>query len=94
MTRKTFVQRSMLAATALATAPLFSMAGQNTSDEPLPADKVKEFVIAGHGDLPKVKTMLAEMPTLLYAAWDWKNGDFETALEGAGQWVIKKSPIT
>jgi hypothetical protein len=28
--------------------------------------------------------MLAELPTLLYATWDWGNGDFETALEGAG----------
>ena len=24
------------------------------------------------------------MPTLLYSCWDWKHGDFETALEGAG----------
>jgi len=55
-----------------------------TAVDPLPAEKVKEFVIAGHGDLPKVKSMLTEFPTLLYATWDWGNGDFETGLEGAG----------
>ena len=52
--------------------------------EPLPQEKVKQFVIAGHGKFDEVKTMLVEFPTLLYATWDWGNGDFETALEGAG----------
>ena len=28
--------------------------------------------------------MLLELPSLLYATWDWGGGDFETALEGAG----------
>jgi len=32
----------------------------------------------------RVKEMLGETPTLLYATWDWGGGDFETALEGAG----------
>ena len=31
---------------------------------PLPIDLVKEFVIAGHGDFPKVQAMLKETPTL------------------------------
>lgn len=59
---------------------------QNTipAIDPLPADLVKEFVIAGHGNFQKVKEMLNATPTLLYAAWDWGGGDFETALEGAG----------
>lgn len=65
---------------------------------PLPAQLVKDFVIAGHGKLDVVKTMLAEHPTLLNACWDWKNGDFETALEGAGhigykegaRWLIEQ----
>jgi hypothetical protein len=52
--------------------------------DPLPEDKVKEFVAAGHGNFDKVKTMLQEFPTLLYAAWDWADGDFETAIEAAG----------
>jgi hypothetical protein len=45
---------------------------------------VKEFVLAGHGNFDKVKSLLQAFPTLLYAAWDWADGDFETAIEGAG----------
>lgn len=52
--------------------------------DPLPSEKVKEFVVAGHGNLDKVQSLLLEFPTLRYAAWDWADGDFETALEGAG----------
>jgi hypothetical protein len=44
---------------------------------------VKRFVIAGHFSLPKVEDFLATEPTLINAAWDWGNGDFETALGGA-----------
>ena len=44
---------------------------------------VKQFVIAGHGQLDKVKEMLAAQPALINAAWDWGSGDFETALGGA-----------
>jgi ankyrin repeat protein len=50
----------------------------------LPADLVKDFVIAGHGNLQKVKDLLSQQAGLLNASWDWGNGDFETALEGAG----------
>lgn len=45
---------------------------------------VKEFVIAGHSDLEKLKQMLDFTPGLLNSSWDWGAGDFETALEGAG----------
>jgi hypothetical protein len=45
---------------------------------------VKEFVIAGHVDLEKVKVMLQQTPSLLNAAWDWGGGDFEMAIGGAG----------
>jgi hypothetical protein len=44
---------------------------------------VQEFVIAGHGNLDKVKQMLAAQPGLLNAVWDWGGGDWETALGGA-----------
>ncbi len=49
----------------------------------LVAEQVKEFVIAGHGNLERVKAMLGEEPRLINAAWDWGGGDFETALGGA-----------
>jgi hypothetical protein len=45
--------------------------------------RVKRFVVAGHFNLPAVKKMLAEDPTLINGAIDWGNGDFETALGGA-----------
>lgn len=52
--------------------------------DPLPAEKVKDFMAANHNSLEKVKILLREFPTLLCATWDWGGGDFETALEGAG----------
>ena len=45
---------------------------------------VEEFVIKAHGDLERVKEMLAQEPGLINATWDWGGGDFETALGAAG----------
>jgi len=50
---------------------------------PFEVTKVKEFVVAGHSNLPRVKAMLAETPKLVLASYDWGAGDFETALGGA-----------
>jgi hypothetical protein len=50
---------------------------------PIESGLVKQFVIAGHGNLDKVKEMLATQPALINATWDWGGGDFETALGGA-----------
>lgn len=50
---------------------------------PLDLKLVAAFVGAGHNNLPRVKEMLAEEPTLVFAAWDWGGGDWETALGGA-----------
>jgi uncharacterized protein len=47
------------------------------------AEQMKAFVIAGHGNLERVKTMLEGQPELLNAAFEWRPGDFETALQGA-----------
>ena len=87
MNRKQFFLKTVLSGGAIACAPLvdFSQAvQQQPKPDPLPAEKVKEFVIAGHGDFTKTKQLLSELPALLYATWDWGGGDFETALEGAG----------
>lgn len=85
MNRKFFLHNSIVTAAGILNMPLVSLAKTSIPfTDPLPAEKVKEFVIAGHGNFEKVKTMLSEMPNLLYATWDWGNGDFETALEGAG----------
>jgi hypothetical protein len=89
MKRKSFLQQLAVGASGVISIPFF-LHGQTTSSknspkgDPLPAEKVKEFVTAGHSDLSKVKSLLAEFPTLLYATWDWGGGDFETAIEGAG----------
>lgn len=85
MNRKDFLLRTALGTGSIIVAPLsgFSKEQQQKPD-PLPPDKVKEFVIAGHGDFEKTKQMLTETSGLLYATWDWGGGDFETALEGAG----------
>lgn len=45
--------------------------------------RIREFVIAGHGNLSRVKAMLAEEPALLNAAHEWKPGDTESAIQGA-----------
>lgn len=48
-------------------------------------DLVKAFVGAGHGDknVEQVKEMLVKDPKLVFASWDWGEGDWESALGGA-----------
>jgi len=88
MNRKHFLQQTAMGAGSLVAAPLLlfgqTTTGNKPKGDPLPAEKVKEFVGAGHNNLDKVKQLLREFPTLLYATWDWGGGDFETGLEGAG----------
>jgi hypothetical protein len=88
MNRKYFLQQVAIGTGSLIAAP-YLLSGQTTPKvpqkaDPLPAEKVKDFVSAGHNNLDKVKSLLVEFPTLLYAMWDLGGGDFETALEGAG----------
>jgi hypothetical protein len=85
MNRKKFLQQTVFsAAGSIIAVPAFANGQHKLEGDPLPQEKVKQFVIAGHGKFDEVKKMLTEFPTLLYATWDWGNGDFETALEGAG----------
>lgn len=49
----------------------------------LTPELVKDFVYHAHSDFDKVKEMLEQEPGLLNAAWDWGNGDWETALGAA-----------
>ena len=44
---------------------------------------VQEFVGKSHGDLERVKELLAEEPALINASWDWGGGDWETGLGAA-----------
>lgn len=88
--RRQFIHYAVATGILLAGASKASKAaGSSSGDQQerppaLPGDLVREFVIAGHSDLVKVKEMLATEPTLLNATWDWGKGDFETAMGGAG----------
>ena len=49
----------------------------------LEAALVQEFVGNSHGNLERVKELVAQEPNLVNATWDWGGGDFETALGAA-----------
>src|SRR6267378_2844826 len=53
--------------------------------EALTPELIRDFVIAGHMDLEKVKSMYEEYPALLNAAHPWKESDHETAVQAAAQ---------
>jgi hypothetical protein len=44
---------------------------------------VQEFIGNSHGDLERVKELLAQEPALINASWDWGSGDWETGLGAA-----------
>ncbi|MCX7782277.1 MAG: ankyrin repeat domain-containing protein [Meiothermus sp.] len=46
-------------------------------------ERIREFVMAAHGDLTKVQALLEETPELLNLAHEWRPGDLETAIQGA-----------
>lgn len=48
-----------------------------------PAEVVREMVGVAHGNLARVKELLAARPTLARAAWDWGFGDWEDAIGAA-----------
>jgi hypothetical protein len=54
-----------------------------TDKTPLAPALVNEFVGRAHGDLERVRELLAEQPALVNAAWDWGDGDWETPLGAA-----------
>jgi hypothetical protein len=82
MNRKSFLKIGLGAAAATQLIPIAAHA-QDTPP-PLKMELVKEFVIAGHGKPEKVLEMLSDHPNLVYCRYDWGNGDFEEAIEGAG----------
>jgi len=56
-----------------------------TQEQPPSTEQIREFVIAGHGNLEKVRQMLAENPKLLNASYRWNENDTETAVQAAAQ---------
>ena len=84
MNRKNFLFNTFMGSSLVTLAPFNSFAKFETEPEPYNTDIVKEFVIAGHGNLSRVKELLEQYPNLIFARHDWGNGDFEEAIEGAG----------
>jgi hypothetical protein len=63
---------------------LSEFTGENMEAKPaLEATRVQQFVGNAHGDLDRVRELLAQDPALINACWDWGGGDFETALGAA-----------
>ena len=91
MNRRTFLARTLVTATAamltrseLSAAEIAPEAGRGPGRGPRSdLQSVLDFVQAGHRDLTKVEAMVARDPSLLHARWDWGEGDWESALEGA-----------
>ena len=84
MDRNSFIKKGILTSLGLGLIPSLSYGGSQNDPEPYKVELVKEFVLAGHFDLDKVKNMLDDYPNLIYSRYDWGNGDFEEAIEGAG----------
>src|SRR5512133_1087450 len=51
----------------------------------LPNEQIRDFVIAGHGNLPRIREMLMETPELLNACYQWAEDDCATAIQAAAQ---------
>lgn len=93
MNRRHFLTHSVASAAALTLVSATGAQAPASSEPPKPAEPnrgaqldaalVKEFVGAGHANLPRVKELLAEQPKLVLCSYDWGAGDFETALGGA-----------
>lgn len=82
--RRTFLRQAALlsAAGVLPFSPVLA-AGASAAD-PLDPPLVKEFVGVAHNNLDRLLEILNDHPLILNAAWDWGDGDFETALGAAG----------
>jgi ankyrin repeat protein len=53
---------------------------------PIPTtEQIRDFVVAGHGNLPRVRELLAECPGLLNERYQWAENDSETAIQAAAQ---------
>ena len=84
MDRSEFIQKSLLSGAALVLPTLVARSQQAEKPAPIKLEIVKEFVTAGHGNLPRTKEMLENDHLLLHVCNDWGGGDYESAIEGTG----------
>ena len=92
MNRKNFLWKTAWAAGSITTMP-FWLSGKETKltkADPLSAEKVKDFVIAGHNDLEKLKSLLQEFPTLIYATGIGAAEILRLLLKVPDIWATKK----
>jgi ankyrin repeat protein len=61
------------------------------SNDTLSPEEIRDFVIAAHGNLPRVREMLAARPGLVNAAHQWSTTDSETAIQAAAQ--VGSTPV-
>jgi len=59
--------------------------GEVPEEEVLTEDLIEAFIIAAHGNLPRVREMLILHPGLLNARHYWSKTDSETAIQAAAQ---------
>ena len=59
---------------------------KETTEENIPTtEQIRDFVIAAHGNLPRVRELLVECPGLLNERYQWGENDSETAIQAAAQ---------
>ncbi|MFK7774479.1 MAG: ankyrin repeat domain-containing protein [Saprospiraceae bacterium] len=90
LNRKQFLTASSLGIGSLLLPPKSFGRSLQQDTEPIKPEIVKEFVGASHGKFDRSKELMDEFPNLLFSAWDWGNGDFETGFEAAGHVGNKK----
>src|SRR5574341_651135 len=57
----------------------------DTPQEVLTEDQIRDFIVAAHGNLPRVREMLTAHPGLLNARHYWAADASETAIQAAAQ---------
>jgi ankyrin repeat protein len=55
------------------------------TEDVLTEEEIRDFVIAAHGNLPRVREMLVEHPGLLNVRHQWAEDDSETPIQAAAQ---------
>ncbi len=55
------------------------------AENTLTSEQIRDFVVAAHGNLPRIREMLVVNPELVNAAYEWSEGDAETAIQAAAQ---------
>ena len=62
-----------------------------TTPNPLTTEQIRDFIIAAHGNLPRVREMLIKAPELVNVRYQWAENDSETAIQAAAQ--VGSAPV-